>query len=360
VELSQTIFDGFRTMTRTEQAKANVWAGRELLANTEQNVLLEGVTAYVDVLRDGQLVRLQEGGLGVLREEQESTSARFDVGELTRTDVAQSEARVSRAMSDLAQVRANLATSRAVYQRVIGRPPGTLTPPGSIDPLLPRSRDEALTQAETEHPALRSAHFTIQASDHEIEAIKGEMLPSLRLEADVTHRWESSDTTLRSDSASIVGRLTVPLYQAGSVSSRVRQARHRSTQRRLEAEDVRSQIVASVSSAWDGLAAARAQIVADRQQVSAATVAVEGVREEQRVGQRTTLDVLDATQELLDAQVSLEVTRRNEVVAAYTLLAAVGRLNAHVLGLPVAYYDPDEHYSKVRDKWFGLGDDGLH
>ena len=355
LSLRQNLFDGFRTITRTAQAEANVRAGLGLLNNTEQNILLDAATAYVDVLRDTALVRLTEGNVRVLREELSSTQARFDVGELTKTDVAQAEARVSGSMSEVSQARANLAASRATYRQIIRRPPGTLRQPKSIAPLLPKTLQSAFQIAETEHPALQSARFTVEASDHEIEAIRGEFLPTLTLETDYSERWETSDSTLQAERSSIVGRLTIPLYQAGSVSSRVRQARQTATQRRLEAEDVRAEIRAAVATAWDGLTAARAQIVADRQQVRAAGVALDGVRQEQRVGQRTTLDVLDAQQELLSAQVNLETSTRNEVVAAFTLLAAVGRLNVGSLNLPVARYDPSEHYNRVRNQFIGVG-----
>lgn len=358
LNIRQDLFDGFRTITRTAQAEANVRAGRGLLLNIEQNVFLDTVTAYVDVLSDTALVELSVGNLQVLREELSSTKARFEVGELTRTDVAQAEARVSGALSEVSQSRSSLATSRATYQRIVRRPPGTLRQPASIDRMLPPSKDAALHYAETEHPALASARFAIEASDHEVETIKGELLPTFSVEGDFTQRWESSDSTLETETASIFGRLRVPLYQAGSVSSRARQARETSTQRRLEAEGIRAQVGAGVASAWDGLVAARAQIVADRQQVRATTVALDGVRQEQRVGQRTTLDVLDAQQEQLNAQVNLVTSKRNEVVAAYTLLAATGRLSAQQLGLEVALYDPVVHYDRVRNKWFGLSVDG--
>ena len=360
LNFSQPLFRGFRTFTGTASAEANVRAGRYALGNVEQNVLLNAVTAYVDAVRDQALLRLTQGNLDVLREELESTEARFEVGELTKTDVAQAEARASAAASDVSQARANLARSRATYEQVIGRPPGTLSAPTSLNGMLPRSLTEAYTVGESEHPALLSARNTIEASDHDVDNIKGELLPTLTLEGDYTRSWEPSATVLDSESSSIMGRLVVPLYQAGSVSSRVRQARQVATQRRLESENIRTQVRAAIATAWDGLIAARAQIVADRQQIRAATVALEGVRQEQRVGQRTTLDVLDAQQELLNAQVDLATSTRDEVVAAFTLLAAVGRLNARQLELPVAYYDDTAHYGKVRNKWWGLSVESPH
>ena len=360
VGISQPLFRGFRTYTGTARAEANVRAGRYALGNVEQNVLLDAVTAYVDVVRDQALVRLTQNNLDFLREEFESTEARFEVGELTKTDVAQAEARVSGAVSEVSQARASLARSRATYEQVIGRPPGTLSAPTSLNGMLPRSLSQAYKNGESEHPALLSSRHSVEASDHEVDNIKGELLPTLTLDGDYTRSWNTSSTVLDSESSSIMGRLVVPLYQAGSVSSRVRQARQVATQRRLESEGIRTQIRAAIATAWDGLIATRAQIVADRQQISAAKVALEGVIQEQRVGQRTTLDVLDAQRELLNAQVELTRSSRNEVVAAFTLLASVGRLNARQLELPVAYYDDSAHYEKVRNKWWGLSVESPH
>jgi len=360
VSLSQPLFRGFRTVTGTARAESGVLAGRYELNNVEQNVLLDAVTAYVDVIRDAALVGLTESNEDVLREELASTNARFEVGELTKTDVAQAEARVSGAVSEVSRARANLARSRATYERVIRRPPGSLSPPTSLNGVLPTTLDEAQRIGEAEHPALISSRHSIDVSDHDIENIKGELLPTLTLDADYSRTWDTSPTVLDTETTSIIGRLTVPLYQAGAVSSRIRQAREVSTQRRLESEDIRAQVHAAVATAWDGLIAARVQIEADREQIRAATVALDGVRQEQRVGQRTTLDVLDAQQELLNAQVSLATSTRDEVVAAFTLLASIGRLNVQFLKLPVAQYDPTVHYDKVRNKWWGLTADSPH
>ncbi|NND49921.1 MAG: TolC family outer membrane protein [Rhizobiales bacterium] len=360
LSFSQPLFRGFRTFTGTASAEASVMAGRYALGNVEQNVLLSAVTAYVDVVRDQALVRLTQNNLDFLREEFESTEARFEVGELTKTDVAQAESRVSGAVSEVSQARANLSRSRATYEQVIGRPPGTLSAPTSLNGRLPRSLTDAYKIGEAEHPALLSSRHTIEASDHDVDNITGELLPTLTLDGDYTRSWNSSSTTLDTETSSIMGRLVVPLYQAGSVSSRVRQARQVATQRRLESENIRSQIRAAIATAWDGLIAARAQINADRQRISAAKIALDGVIQEQRVGQRTTLDVLDAQRELLTAQVGLATSTRDEVVAAFTLLASVGHLNARQLELPVAYYDDTAHYDKVRNKWWGLSVESPH
>lgn len=354
VSVSQTLFDGFQTINRTAQAEASVRAGRGILANTEQNVLLNAATAYLDVRRDAAIVRLRQGNIDVLREELDATQARFDVGELTRTDVAQAEARVSRSISELAAARANLGASRATYEQIVGRAPGTLQEPPDMLARLPRTLDAAYAVAQEQHPAIESAIYSVTAADHNIDAVWGEMLPSVSVEGSWQERYDSGSRDTYANAAAVIGRVTIPIYQAGAVSSRVRQAKETSTQRRLEAENIRNQVRAAVSAAWDGVVAARAQIVADREQVRAATVALDGVRQEAQVGQRTTLDVLNAQQELLDAQVTLAVTRRNEQVATFNLMAAIGQLDVGNLNLAVASYDPEIHYQAVRSKWHGV------
>jgi len=360
ITVRQNLFNGFRTFSRTAQAEANVQAGRGILMNTEQNVLLNASTAFLDVRRDIAIVRLQTSNVEVLREEVKSTRARFDVGELTRTDVAQADARVSRAISELSAAQANLASSRAVYEQIVGRAPGRLSAPPNMLAKLPRSVQNAHVIAQDEHPAIRSALFSVEANDRDIDAIHGEFLPTLSIEGTYQDRIEAAGPNSSSDSTTIMGRLTIPIYQAGTVSSRMRAAKQTSTQRRLLVDNTRNQVRASVSAAWAGLKASRAQIVADNQQVRAARVALDGVRQEAQVGQRTTLDVLDAQQEALNAQVTLEITRRNEQVAIFNLLASIGQLNVDSLGLAVARYDPAVNYDNVRGKWIGIDIDSVN
>ena len=353
ISVSQPIFRGFRTLNNTRSAEAGVRAGRETLLNVEQNILLDAVTAYLDVLRDSAILKLRNNNVSVLNEQLRSTRARFDVGELTRTDVAQARARRSGAISERDQAAANLATSQAIYKRIIGRSPGSLKYPRSIVAKLPRSRKAAYDVALSEHPGIQAALYNEESAKYAIKATKGELYPSVSLEGDYSRRWDPSSVTRRSNSASITGRITIPIYQSGSVYSRLRQAKHTRAQRRLELDNIRNQVLASTSSAWSGLVAARAQIVSSQEQVRASRIALNGVREEAKVGQRTTLDVLDAQQELLDARVSLVVAERAATVAAYSLLSAIGRLNARFLALPVPYYDPTKNYRRVRNKWFG-------
>lgn len=354
INLSQNLFNGFQTTNAVNEAEAGVRAGRETLRDVERAVLLEAVTAYMDVVRDQAVVRLQENNVKVLTRELKATKDRFSVGEVTRTDVAQAEARRAGAVSALDAARANLKTSRASFERVVGHPPSNVTDPGPPNRYLPKSLGEAQSIGEQENALIIAALYREQAARYTVDRIRGELLPSAQLEAQWAERFDPSRTLQESEQASITGRVSIPIYQGGEVSARVRQAKHTHVSRLQEVEQVRTEVRAAVTSAWSQLQAAVAQVQSDRLQVEANQTALTGVREEEKVGQRTLLDVLNAEQELLNAQVQLVTDERNLVVAGYTLLSAVGRLDANQLGVAANVYDPEVHYHEVRRKWFGL------
>jgi len=353
ISLSQPLFRGFRTMNSVEAAKAAVEAGREDLRNTAQQVLLDAVTQYMNVLRDQSIVRLRQNNVEFLTEQLQATRDRFEVGEVTRTDVAQSEAARAGAISELNLAKANLQTSRAAYERVIGNPPSRLQTPQPVERLLPRSLSAARQAGEQRNPQILAGLFRVKSAEFDTKTIKGELLPEVQLEASYEKSFDTGGAQER-DTTTITGRMTVPIYQAGEVSARIRQSQDTQLQRRQEVDQARQQVRADVISAWGQLTAARAAIESDRAQVQANRIALEGVRAEEQVGQRTVLDVLDAEQDLLDSQVSLVTSRRDLVVASYTLLAAIGRLSPADLNLPTDIYDPDRHYREVKDKPFGF------
>ncbi len=354
VTLDQTIFEGLQNVNAIRAAEASVRAGREQLRATEQQVLLDGVIAYVDVLRDKAVVGLRENNVKVLTEQLKATQDRFDVGEVTRTDVAQSEASRSGATSALTLAQANLKSSRATYEEVIGHPPAGLQVPPPVNGLLPHSLEEALYAGDSENPNILAAVFTEEAAEYTLKQLKGQLLPSVSLEATYSDSFDPTSTIDRREDTTVIGRVNVPLYQGGEVAAQVRQAKDLVLQRRRELDLQRTGIRSDVAAAWSRLNASRAQIKSDQDQVDANKIALAGVREEEKVGQRTVLDVLDAEQALLDSQVILVTTKRDLVVASYTLLAAVGRLDAKSLQLPVEYYDPLDHYERVKNKWWGL------
>ena len=343
VNLAQPIFKGFRVVNTVREAEAVVRAGRELLRTTESSVLLEGVTAYVDVVRDQAIVRLRENNVTVLTRDLKATQDRFNVGEVTRTDVAQAQARRAAAVSALDLARANLKTSRATFERVVGHPPSNLVDPGASRQ-VPKSVGESVEISARESPTVVAALYNEQAARHAVDRIRGELLPEVNLEASYGRRFDPSTGTESSESTTVTGRLTVPFYTGGEVEARVRQAKHTHVSRLQEIEQARTEVQAQVVAAWSQLAAARAQLESDQASVDANRIALAGVREEERVGQRTLLDVLNAEQELLNSEVNLVTTKRNLVVASYAVLAAIGRLNAQELGVAALVYDPEAHY----------------
>ncbi len=359
VQFEQPIFRGFRTRNAIRQADANIYAGREQLRLIEQQTLLDAVVAYMDVVRDLAIVKLRENNVNVLSEQLKATQDRFEVGEVTRTDVAQAEARRAGAISELNLAQAQLKSSRATYERVIGHPPSGVSNPPSIAGLLPHAVQEATAIGDAEHPQIQAQVFLEQASLHNVNLIEGELLPEVTVEGRYQERFGISDSIESVETATIVGRVNIPLYQAGDVAARVRQAKEINFQRQRDVETARLQVNADAISAFGNLSGARATIISARSQRDANQVALTGVREEARVGQRTVLDVLNAEQELLNSQVLLVTAERDTTVAEYTLLSAIGRLNPPGIGIPSPYYDPTAHYHAVKNKWFGLSPNRL-
>jgi outer membrane protein len=354
INLSQPIFQGFQNLNAIRQAKATVQASREILRTVEQTVLLDAVTAYVNVVRDTAIVRLRENDVSVLSEQLKATDDRFEVGEVTRTDVAQAQARRSEALATLAAAQANLKTSRAAYEQVIGHPPGNLVTPPSIRHLLPPTINESMTMGDGENPLILATVYNEEASLYAVQQIMGEMLPEVTLEAQYQKRFDLGSTVQSQEQTRVLGRLNVPFYQGGGVSARVRQAKETNNQLKREVEDARLRVHADVIAFWGILQSSGPAISSAEAAVAANKIALTGVREEEKVGQRTTLDVLDAQRELLNSQIGLVIALRDRIVAEYSLYAAIGRMDAQTLGLPVPYYDPIEHYDIVKGKWFGL------
>mgnify|MGYP003835947991 FL=1 len=351
--VTQPLYRGGRTVAGTERAENEVLAQRARLETTEQDVLFNAVTAYADVWRDQSVLQLNINNEQVLSRQLEATQDRFDVGELTRTDVAQSESRLSSATADRIGAEGNLSSSRANFENVIGVYPQQLDQP-PLPPELPSNLEEVVSAAESSNPAVLATTYDELAALRSVREVEGELLPSVNLQGSLGYQHENSSRSSEGSSAEILAIVSVPLYQQGSVSSRVRESKQVASQRRLLVREALRQARDDAISAWESLQTARAQIRALEQSVRANEIALEGVRQENAVGARTILDVLDAEQELLDAQVGLVSARRDEIVASYAVLSAVGRLTAANLGLSTAIYDPQEDYRTVRDKWFGL------
>ena len=351
LSLAQPLYRGGRTRAGTRQAEASVLAARADLLATERDTLLATVTAYLDVLRDQAIVRLNRNNEQVLRRQLEATRNRFEVGEITRTDVAQAEARLSRATSDRIQAEGNVVSSRAALAQVTGTVPGVLEAPPPLAG-LPASVAEAVAIAVVESPTLLASRHRERASRHAVSAAIGNLLPTISLNSDITRNEDSFTRGSVTESATITARITIPLYQAGAVASGVRQSRNTNNQRRLEIEETRRLVRQQVTQAWERLTTATDRVRSSTDEARAAGVALEGVRAEAEVGLRTTLDTLDAEQELLDARVAVVIAERDQFVAAYEVRASIGRLNSRALDLPVEYYDPAAYYERARRRWW--------
>jgi outer membrane protein len=360
IQLAQPLFRGFRTVEGTKAAEARVDAGRQNLLQTEQQVLFSVVEAYMNVYANRQLVNLQKRNVSALQGQLGAANERFKVGEITRTDVAQARARLAVARSDLEIAQGNLATSVSQYLQVVGNEPGKLNYPKIIG--LPKTLKSALAAAGEINPQLLASAFVEAASNFDVNVERGRLLPEASLTADASYTDEFDDKATFFNSNKPEKRLTaslnvtVPLYpQGGAVYSAIRQAKQLASQRKIEVIEVARAVRQAVSQSWAAYVAYVQIIKNARTGVSAAELALSGVQQEYQAGTRTTLDVLDAQQELVQAQVTLVNAERNRVIAGYQLLSSIGHLTARDLKLNVALYDVDENYRRVRNKWFGTG-----
>ncbi len=353
-EVSQPLYRGGRTEAATQSAENEVRAERSALVSVEQDVLLRAATAYMDVWRDQAVLELNISNERVLQRQLEATQDRFTVGEVTRTDIAQAETRLAVAQAERIAAEGTLSSSRAVYEEVIGSTPGTLQAPPQLEG-LPAKLDEVVTLAVSRNPDVLAASFAEKAARRRVRELLGELLPTVEINASLSRAEETTQRDSDTERARVVAEVTVPLYQQGAVSSRVREAKQITNQRRIEIEETRRRTEQEAISAWQALQTAQAQIRSFEAGVRAAEIALEGVRQENAVGARTILDILDAEQELLDSKVNLVRAQRDDIVAGFRVLASVGRLTVRDLGLPVDVYDPEIDYRNVRNRWFGLG-----
>jgi outer membrane protein len=356
VTVTQVLFNGFKTANSVRVAEFQVNSGREALRNTGQGVLLDAVTAYMNVLANQALVESQRTNVTVLREIQATTKRRLDAGDVTPTDTAQAEARLSRGLADLNAAEVALAISKATYAQVIGEAPSQLVPAATVDRLSPTTLAAATETARHEHPAVLGAGFDVDVATTTIKVAESTLLPTVTAQASAS-RSRQSDTSLSTfgtDQASILGQMNVPIYDGGTAASQTRQAKELASQSRLVLEQVRNQARTAAVSAWVSNEGTKVALTATESEVRAAEIALRGVRREAAGGQRTTIDVLNAQQDLTNARSRLIQAQRDRVIASYTLLSAVGRLDVHVLNLNTPDYMPEVHYHQVRDAWHGV------
>jgi TolC family type I secretion outer membrane protein len=355
----QSLFRGLQDVYGVKQAKSLVKAGRAQLRTTEQRILLDAVAVYVNTLRDESVLALNQNNVQVLERQLQASRDRFRVGEITRTDVAQSEARLAGSVSQRITAEANLATARSNYSRVIGQLPGTLEQPPELQG-LPTTIEEAWAIAGQENPSIAQAIYNERAAVQNVRQSMGALAPTVDGFATLSRNTGSNPnvntgTTVpfSTDFKNVGVQIRVPLYQGGAVYSDIRRAKQTRSQRRLDILTAERQVRSDARTGFELHRATKSSIVSNQSQVKANEIALEGVRQEASVGQRTTLDVLDAEQELLDARVNLVRAERDLHVASFSYLSSLGRLNAVSLDLPVEVYDPDDYYGDV--KWRLIG-----
>ncbi|WP_024579481.1 MULTISPECIES: TolC family outer membrane protein [Bradyrhizobium] len=356
VTVTQTLFNGFKTANSVRVAELQVQSGREALRNVGQGVLLDAVTAYTNVLANQTLVEAQRANVASLKETQAITQRRLNAGDVTPTDTAQAEARLNRGLADLNAAEVNFAISQATYAQVIGNSPSQLRPAETIDRLLPRSREDAIALSLREHPAVTAAGYDVDVASTSIRVAESSLMPNVSVQGSVSRSRDTDSTlgTFGTDQASVIGQVTQPIYDGGTAASQTRQAKEVATQSRLVLDQVRNQAKTAVVSAWVANEGAKIAVSASESEVKAAEVALAGVQKEAAGGQRTTVDVLNAQQDLITARARLIGAQRDRVIASYTLLSATGRLDVKTLNLKTPDYLPEVHYHQVRDAWHGL------
>jgi len=352
--ISQTLFNGNQTSNRVRAAESQVSAAREGLRVLEQTVLLSAATIYMDYLRDAAIVEVQRSNVRVLEQTLKQTRDRFSVGEVTRTDVAQSEAQLAASQTQLLTAESNLTTTRANFRRIIGNEPTALAPGTPVDRFLPPTLSGAVELGMIQNPNVTAAMYGIDVSFLNVKVAEGALFPTVSLVGSIQQSYETSLVALKTLNASAAAQLSIPVYQGGGEYALIRQSKETLAQQRLVLDQTRDQARANVTQAWGQLQAAKAQISSAQAQVTASETALNGVREEARVGQRTTLDVLIAQQQLVSARINIVTAQHDRVVASYAVLTAIGRLSPQVLGLGTTVYDPSVHYHQVRDAWIGV------
>ena len=352
-QIEQPLFDGFRTRNRVSEAEAEVSASHQNLRARESEVLFQAATSYFDVLRNEGVVLYRRKNLTALRRELVGARERLGRGQSTMTAVEQTKQRMALARSDLEAASAQLRISRIKFARVTGLKPRKLRMPRLPRALWPRTLRGAIETAENSSPIIRAAHSKHRAARHAIAKVRGELLPEATLVGSFDRSFDASTDILDESSASIVGRLRVPLYQGGAVSARVRRAHNVAASRDRDMRDAKLRVGEAVGAAWTELGAARRRLIIEKDAVVAGERALDAVREEQRAGQRTLLDILDAERELVNARIRLLTTRRDLHVSTFALLRSTGELTIARLAPGTEQYDPKQHYHAVRGKWWG-------
>ena len=353
VQIIQPLYQGGRVRALKKQAKSSILSAREGLRNAEQSIFLSAANAYIDVLRDEETARIRRNNVSVLARQQLAANDRFQVGEGTRTDIAQAQSRLAQAESGLAQAEAQLQANRASYNRIVGHPPVDLQPVPQFT--LPESVGTAINLARENNPQLLAAYFNEDAADASIDVAKAAGRISVSLNGTISAARDQVLSFTDIDRTTIAAQVTIPIWSGGTNNSRIRQAKHAKTRLAFEVRDTERAVDQTVAQLWAQIEAARLSLRASNQQVTAAQVAFEGVDLEQKVGTRTTLDVLDAEQEVLNAKLSVVDAERSLNASIFQLLTTLGVFDVEGIQLPVELYDPIDNFEAVNYR----GVDGL-
>lgn len=348
VAASQALYTGGFRGAQSRAARAQVDASREDLRSVEQNVMLAAISAYVDVRRDEEFVRIRTNDVGLLEQTLEESRARFDVGDITLTDVSQAEARLAGSSAGLSEAQASLAASRARYLQIVGETPGALEPQPP-PPALPETYDAAVDRALDQSPDIRAAAAAERFAAAQVGVERSALRPQVSLAARWNEAQDQQGPDIRNEGASATAQVTIPLFEGGFSRSRVRQSRIEQNRAAQISEEARRAVVAGVTSAWNDYLSAERVVYSSREQVRANTMAFEGVRAERSAGLRTSLEVLNAQQELLESELAVARAERDSYVAAHAVLLAIGELDAAALNVNVPLYDPEEHARAVRN-----------
>jgi TolC family type I secretion outer membrane protein len=359
VMLTQPLPINGKTYADVQRAKAQEMAGRAQLADTEQNVLLSAVTAYMDTQRDTQRVEVARDNVATLQKLLDSINKQFSGGAITKTDVQLTEARLSQAKVDLYAAEASLGSSRASFEHVIGRPAETLEEQPALA-RTPPSLDDAVAQARTQHPQLLLAQQQERAAKYAVDDAVSDLLPQASVVGQ--YRYSRDYQTFGSFQAqapqnqwSVLLQLQVPVYQGGAESAAVRQANQLHGKARIAVSDADQQVVQNVNTTWAAFNAARSSLTASEAVVNSNQQAVQGIIREQQAGERSVIDVLNAQQDYQNSRQGHLNAVHDSVVASYRLVSAIGRLNAHELALNVKFYDPQAYYDDNAGRWYGFG-----
>jgi outer membrane protein len=355
-KLDQPIFDGGKTRNSIRQAESGVFAARGELQALEQETLLKGATSYMDVFRDTAVLRLKKNNISVLQHQLKVTQDRYEFGEVSMTDVAQAQTALAKAQSEQSTANGTLLKSIANYQKIVGENPQKLLPVRSLENMLPKNQEEAIEIALHDNPYVKTSLHNVDAADAGVKVAEAALLPTASVGGQVLQSLDSyfGYPNTRQFGGQALATLNIPLYQGGGEYTAIRQSKEQLGQAKIHVDSVRNEIRAKVIEGYAQYLSAKASVEFGERAVKSAEMALRGVRDESAFGQRTTQDVLNAQQALLEARVNLISAQHDKIIGTYTALAAIGRLSVRDLQLDVNPYDPNRHYEQIKDKWFGV------